>query len=57
MRDKVGHHKMTEVSINQEDMKLFNSYTHNNMASKKTYIVGDLSGFVRSCKKKSSVRL
>ena len=48
MRDKVGHHEIINISINQKDIKLFNSYTHENTALKKTYTGGDLSELVRS---------
>lgn len=51
MRDQVGHQEIINISINQEDIKLFNSYTHENTALKKTYTGGDLSELVRSHKK------
>ena len=48
----MGHQEIINISINQEDIKLFNSYTHENTALKKTYTGGDLSELVRSPKKK-----
>ena len=51
MRDKVGHHEIINISIYQKYIKLFNSYTHENTALRKTYTGGDLSELVRSHKK------